>query len=1009
MILKYLPPVNWSQPTPVTPAPIINDGATPAEDRQLTLAAEHAPIRTVYGKDRIGAQIANVAALGAYWVIQAIWCEGEIDSIDDLRINDAEELPAGTVVTHYNGTSGQGVDATLAAAISGYADTLPGIAYTVLKIPVAGLDSFPQVAATITGLIPSGNPALILRDFVIRAAGMGVNEASFTAVAAACDELVSGVKRRVLGITLDNVQDVGQWIDVLRTYASCWLVLDDDGLVRAVADRPASPVAFALAHDDGQVGQISFKKRGMRNVPTCVRVRYTDTSTIPWRDAWQEADSGDTPRRDSEVALPGIHDAAQAYREAVERLNKLTLCDLSATVEVFDEALKLEVGDVIPVTHPYGLDDKPMRVMGVEGDYGRYSLALVEYDPAVYSDAVASAPTVPDTTLPNPLDLPALTGLTAVEELVQFADGTWGSRIRMTWDAPTHPFLYRYNIVIEQAGVGVIDTRVVRDEVHLTPPVEEGITYICKVAALSTVGALGDYAQANVTALGKSMPPQPIPAGTFQAFEAGGTVYLEWGQAADIDVWRYRIKRGTTAQTYAQATQIDLVDALRYMDKTAPVGTWRYWVEVVDSVRLESGTPRSKDVVVTSDVNAFLVNAYDQTAPQWSNLLRYSEQFDNAAWAKTRSSISANATTAPDGALIADALIEDTTVSSTHYATQQLTGLIAGAPYSFSVYAKSCGRSRFYLMEGNNTTGSALFDVSAGTIISTSGNGSPTAIMTAVGNGWYRCSLTLTLVGTVHNCQIRLTNSTTDSYTGDGTSGIYIWGAQLVPGRYSEYQNTTNSAIIGGANMASFRLGPTDDKTRYVTEDGAAFGTKYSSNLATCGNVLATYHASITSTWLGEAEDFGLLLGGDWRGTADVSALSGSIASSMGFSADGSAYTYLSGLAQKTNGRFARMKHEALTTSTLLATAPTQNIRLDAIPREEAGTGTSSASGAVTITLSNSYAAVKKLTITPEGSTARFGVYDAIVLGTPTTFQVHVFNDAGARIASNFRYAFQGV
>jgi hypothetical protein len=720
------------------------------------------------------------------------------------------------------------VDATLAAAISGYADTLPGIAYTVLKIPVAGLDSFPQIAATITGLIPSGNPALILRDFVIRAAGMGVNEVSFTAVADACDELVSGVKRRVLGITLDNVQDVGQWIDVLRTYASCWLVLDDDGLVRAVADRPASPVAFALAHDDGQVGQISFKKRGMRNVPTCVRVRYTDTSTIPWRDAWQEADSGDTPRRDSEVALPGIHDAAQAYREAVERLNKLTLCDLSATVEVFDEALSLEVGDVIPVTHPYGLDAKPMRVMGVEGDYGRYRLALVEYDPAVYSDAVASAPTIPDTTLPNPLYPPIPAGLTAVEELVQFADGTWGSRIRMTWDAPTHPFLYRYNIVIEQAGVGVIDTRVVRDEVHLTPPVEEGITYICKVAALSTVGALGDYAQANVTALGKSMPPQPIPAGTFQAFEAGGTVYLEWGQAVDIDVWRYRIKRGTTAQTYAQATQIDLVDALRYMDKTAPVGTWRYWVEVVDSVRLESGTPRSKDVVVTSDVNAFLVNAYNQTSP------------------------------------------------------------------------------------------------------------------------------TLT-------------------------------------------------------NMASFRLGPTDDKTRYVTEDGAAFGTKYSSNLATYSNVLATYHASITSTWLGEAEDFGLLLGGDWKGTADVSALSGSIASSMGFSADGSAYTYLSGLAQKTNARFARMKHEALTTSTLLATAPTQNIRLDAIPREEVGTGTSSASGAVTITLANSYAAVKKLTITPEGSTARFGVYDAIVLGTPTTFQVHVFNDAGARIASNFRYAFQGV
>ena len=36
------------------------------------------------------------------------------------------------------------------------------------------------------------------------------------------------------------------------------------------------------------------------------------------------------------------------------------------------------------------------------------------------------------------------------------------------------------------------------------------------------------------------------------------------------------------------------------------------------------------------------------------NLLQYSEQFDNAAWTKTNSTITANATTAPDGTLSAD-------------------------------------------------------------------------------------------------------------------------------------------------------------------------------------------------------------------------------------------------------------------------------------------------------------------------------------------------------------------
>lgn len=42
------------------------------------------------------------------------------------------------------------------------------------------------------------------------------------------------------------------------------------------------------------------------------------------------------------------------------------------------------------------------------------------------------------------------------------------------------------------------------------------------------------------------------------------------------------------------------------------------------------------------------------------NVLRYTEQFDNAVWTKTGSSISANAITAPDGSLTADQIVENT-------------------------------------------------------------------------------------------------------------------------------------------------------------------------------------------------------------------------------------------------------------------------------------------------------------------------------------------------------------
>ena len=144
------------------------------------------------------------------------------------------------------------------------------------------------------------------------------------------------------------------------------------------------------------------------------------------------------------MSLPGINRYSQAVREATERLNKLLLNDLSFNLGVFDERLDLEVGDIVAVTHPIGLSAKLMRVLGLSGEYGRYNLALVEYDPAVYDASVATAPTYTDTDLPNPASPPAVAGVTMTEEVFQLENGNWSSRWRITWSAAAYSFLAHY-------------------------------------------------------------------------------------------------------------------------------------------------------------------------------------------------------------------------------------------------------------------------------------------------------------------------------------------------------------------------------------------------------------------------------------------------------------------------------------------------------------------------------------------------------------------------------------
>jgi hypothetical protein len=220
-----------------------------------------------------------------------------------------------------------------------------------------------------------------------------------------------------------------------------------------------------------------------------------------------------------------------------------------------------------------------------------------------------------------------------------------------------------------------------------------------------------------------------------------------------------------------------------------------------------------------------------------TNLLQRSQEFDNAYWNNDSCTVLSNQIIAPDGTLTADKYIPNIGLLPSTASTgirRPTFAVSSGATYTFSEFAKK-GEFDTWATRDNYASGNLLvINLTTGAIVSNPAFYTNVRVIDC-GNGWWRIVYTFVATTTNYVTEAARTNS-----TGDGTSGIYIWGAQLEAGAFATpYIPTVASTVARSADVAvmtgvNFSRWYRTDEGSFVADAFVRSGYVYSFAFCAC-------------------------------------------------------------------------------------------------------------------------------------------------------------------------------
>jgi len=654
------------------PMPEIPEFDTPEEEKGVLInkSSNNAQIPVVYGTRQVGITRVLMESSGTdnnYLYIAGVLCEGEINAITSITVDDKEvtfdgALTHGTVrevdssdANFYKGSSHiqiqafMGKDDQVASSVLSTltnwtsAHKLSGVAYVALrlkwnqdvfgniptiKVTVQGRKVFDPRTST-TGF--SSNPALCLLDYLRNGRyGKGLPDsafesdfASFKTSANTCETQVtpySGASdinlfdtNAVVDTSQKVIENVKKLLNPMRSFFTYTL-----GVYKLQIEGTGSAVKTITSDNVIGGAKVLGERKGNkynRVIGTFINPEknyQADTINYPPADdsALPVADRHATMlAEDNDTLLEGNFEfnnitspyQAEALCEVILRRSRN---QLQIQLRLTSEFLDLSIGEIVAITYPSGgFNAKPFVVQGLTiNEDLTVDVQLFEHQDNFYAWSTKSeAPTIPDTTLPNPFNVQPPASVTLSDQLIQYNDGTVIVALDIQVGASPDSFVDFYQVEykkntetdyqIHAQGTG-LNQRVLN--------VIDQETYDVRVKAINNIGVSSTYVSAQRVIVGAVAPPSTVT--DFSCNILGQEAHLNWEAVTDLDLAYYQIRYSTLTTGAEWQNSVSLIEKVSRpaTSISVPARVGSYLIKAVDKL----GNFSINETIVSTNVLA---------------------------------------------------------------------------------------------------------------------------------------------------------------------------------------------------------------------------------------------------------------------------------------------------------------------------------------------------------------------------------------------------------------------
>lgn len=485
------------------------------------------------------------------------------------------------------------------------------------------------------------NPALAVYDYLrnslygLNVPSAEIDTASFNTAANVCEEAVS----LLAGGTEDRYTVNG----VIDTSATPKVVLEEllSSMAGTLTYQNGKWFIYAGEHRTPTVTLDEDDLRGGINVTTrtsrkdlfnTVRGIYIDPNSQYQPVDFPEVTNSTFVTEDNSDTI--VHDTTYPFTTSAptcQRLAKIELERVRQQIRV-DLPLKLtgfqlQVGDTFNLTNSrFGWSSKIFEVetwaLVLDSDENGVQIPAVNVTAKEtastvwdWSDEETTVDAAPDTNLPNPFVVSAITGLvldSSEAHLIRGANGRIVSRIKATWDIPVDSYVTSGGFVevysrLSTASAYTFVAIVPGDQNFIfINDVDDRATYDVRIRPRNYAGGVGAYtALLRHTVIGKTTPPPNVS--DFEAANSLGIVRFKWTALDIVDVYGYEIRYGLQGTQWQNA--IPLTVAKQGTAETTiavPPGSWSFMIKAVDYVGLFSPSASVIGPLTISNANSVL-------------------------------------------------------------------------------------------------------------------------------------------------------------------------------------------------------------------------------------------------------------------------------------------------------------------------------------------------------------------------------------------------------------------